>query len=731
LKRKKDDWQQFSIFNEVKKMIHLFFMVLIALACKSQAAQEWTLRNPIPPVPLNSVTWIGNQFIAVGRSSTILTSRDGIIWAERNWGDLQGAKNLSCIYASIDGEIVIVGQRESPINTMWAYTSWDGLSWTSREVNLPNASGFNGSIALASNTTCYVAVMTDYNPFPIIVQSQDGFDWKIVASNITHQRGKYLFNSVVWGNDKFVAVGDSGWVFASPDGTTWTKQDGIDTERLKGITWGDNQYVSVGKDGSIFASPDAITWTKRNSKTSVTLFCINWLNNQFIAGGDSGTILLSKDGIIWDTISSGVSYALTSIAYGAGQYVAVSNGAVGIISSPDGHTWTKRAKVVTINPLKSIALGESRYICVGDNGAIAASYDAISWTTMNSGTTANLFSIAWGNNRFIAVGDSGTIVSCSNDSSWKLMKTGAPYSLRSINYADSQFIVTRDSGRLETSPDGIVWTSRNAGTSKNINSVAYGNGRYIAVGEGGFMAYSSDCISWKNNNRDSSFTILSITWGNKGFVAVGKSPGKNSYELTHYGLILTSLDGLAWQSQPWRTDQDISDLVNVQWCGDKYIAFGISDIPTCMACMGPWNKQIASSDGVTWEDISEGLAQDPKAIVWGNNQLVLVGDSGTIWTSPYTATGTGVIKPLPQQTNYPFSLRASGKSLFVSMPVMGQKQTASIAICSIAGKGVRDSKLVFSNGIGKISIDNLPNGVYVLRVNQGLKNFGQKFSITR
>ena len=71
-------------------------------------------------------------------------------------------------------------------------------------------------------------------------------------------------SSVACGNGVFVAVGDSGWILRSLDGTTWTLKNPGTVNDLYSVTFGNNLFVAVGAGGTVLVSSDGATWTEKN-----------------------------------------------------------------------------------------------------------------------------------------------------------------------------------------------------------------------------------------------------------------------------------------------------------------------------------------------------------------------------------------------------------------------------------------------------------------------------------
>jgi len=74
--------------------------------------------------------------------------------------------------------------------------------------------------------------------------------------------------SAVYGNGRFVAVGNKGTVLTSPDGIAWTNQPAVTSRILYSITSGEDAYVAVGQEGTIITSMDGAAWIVRNSGTT-------------------------------------------------------------------------------------------------------------------------------------------------------------------------------------------------------------------------------------------------------------------------------------------------------------------------------------------------------------------------------------------------------------------------------------------------------------------------------
>ncbi|MES2695225.1 MAG: hypothetical protein V4773_17250, partial [Verrucomicrobiota bacterium] len=119
-------------------------------------------------------------------------------------------------------------------------------------------------------------------------------------------------NAIVYGDDRFVAVGEGGTVVTgSANGTNWTTRSSGTTRTLRGITYATSlkTFVAVGDAGTILSSPDGTTWTLRASGVDRQLNDIAWAPkrfanpNVFIAVSELGEALISYDLVSWTSRS--------------------------------------------------------------------------------------------------------------------------------------------------------------------------------------------------------------------------------------------------------------------------------------------------------------------------------------------------------------------------------------------------------------------------------------------
>jgi hypothetical protein len=132
--------------------------------------------------------------------------------------------------------------------------------------------------------------------------------------------------SVVFGKDRFVAVGYLSAVVGSADGSTWTNSVLAGDLWLHGVTYGHDRFVAVGEAGAVLASTDGVHWTIQDSGTDRSLQAVTCGANGFVAVGEPGLLLRSKTGADWQVDGLETNRWLFDVVEAEGLYVAVGAG---------------------------------------------------------------------------------------------------------------------------------------------------------------------------------------------------------------------------------------------------------------------------------------------------------------------------------------------------------------------------------------------------------------------
>jgi hypothetical protein len=305
---------------------------------------------------------------------------------------------------------------------------------------------------------------------------------KVTSSASIFDGGIY---SVAYGNNRFVAGGNSGRFAYSTNGTTWTNSTPSmgSSYIVQAITYG-TQFVAVGYFGRIDYSSDGTSWNNVTNTTFGTSFIndVAYGGGRYVAVGEDGKMAYSTNGSTWTAVTDSAfgTSPIYGITYTAGKFIAV--GASGKMAySTTGTTWTAVTDSKFSTSIYGITyggpLGKEKFVAVGGS-YIAYSTDGMTWTRATSSYyNSGLFSrglnrIAWGGNKFITVASAGVML----------------FSLDGINWAKI------DGGT------GTGKTQFDTDSLSTIEDIVYGNGRFLAVGSksNGLLSVASSEMAISN-----------------------------------------------------------------------------------------------------------------------------------------------------------------------------------------------------------------------------------------
>ena len=331
------------------------------------------------------------------------------------------------------------------------YASDDLAVWSQVATNIPSVSSvvFGNGKFLASTWA------------GTFVESSNGMNWQHSAPEPT----PFSLADMKYLDGRFVGVGGKRLSF-SIDGTTWTNNVTItNTENeayFESITFGNGRYVAGGQHRSVWTSLDGLNWTNPAPDLidpAYSAVKVAYGNGVFVGvSGDQADVLASPDGLNWTAqelitnTSSSVSFS--DVTFGNGRFVAVAGSLAA--TSTDGTNWTSAP---TAGWLYSVAAGNGKFVGVGYL-TNAFSTNGVDWTYQASSSAEPLVDVAFGGGFFVAIGTGGYVglpreypiwVSAdgthwSRRSSWTSRPTSA------VAFGDGSFVVVGTGAILQSDP---------------------------------------------------------------------------------------------------------------------------------------------------------------------------------------------------------------------------------------------------------------------------------------
>ena len=411
--------------------------------------------------------------------------------------DINGEKHLGVIY-SIDTGTGAIGFYATSTNSG---STWNKIGlippsgYSSIYDPLTNKYSLRSSIVggyddsfLISN--CYKNSTT--NNIDVFVKEINPTDSGILLNDIPTQSG-------------MIGIGPNGYI-GIYENSSWNQITPVTSSKLNDIVYGDSKFVAVGNSGVIVTSNDGRNWTQRTTETTQDLYAVAYNpSGAFCAVGASGTVLTSTNGITWtEEFYIAPTINLKGITtFNPYQYWVVVGNDNGSNTSRlytsntlNGTAWTSRT--IGHNQIwNDITSSPTLLVIVGNNGTIYTSGDGITWTARSSGTSEHLNSVSRSTARFVAVGNNGAVTISSTGTTWYI-QSPAPTSqdlLSSVPVGSGMYIGA--SGYYANSAGGLIPYTTISSGSEVLNGLSYG------IISGVYYGYGTTPVStseWKKVN---------------------------------------------------------------------------------------------------------------------------------------------------------------------------------------------------------------------------------------
>ncbi len=519
------------------------------------------------------------------------------------------------------GKFVVVGDRGVSMTTS------DGQSGEMFTINRDydlQAVVFNGSQYVAVGNRAHGVVDASVAETAVFL-STDAQNWSQQdAGDISE------LNDVTWTGNAFLAMGESGKLTRSSDGSSWTVETIATTKTINALHW-DSTLGFGAASGSqvIYTSADSSTWIERDN-TSIFEFVSD--GNRMIGLGSLGLLYSSQDGQDWQSDSSGNSVFSGSVLRGADWsgtdlVISAQNGEIAVRSPgswDDGDGLWTTTDANANGSLNNVAFLNGTYLSVGEGSAMLSATDPANWSVYSTDAVegADLNAIANnGSGVKVAVGDAGWVATSDSPTSvWSGQQlTSVADSLNDVVWTGTQFAATgrstvtgstntEDVIVVLTSPDGHTWSELNVdGSPIGMSRIAGHEGTVAVASFTGHVAVcDTSCIERELNDLPRN-----IEWAGDRFVVVGD-----------VGLFKTSSDGQSWTDGNIPTGYGLKAMAY----GDGTLVVGQNTSNT--------NKVFITSDFSTWETI-EVTDPDWSSLRWlhyEDGQFV-GGTTGFLWTS--------------------------------------------------------------------------------------------------
>ena len=384
-------------------------------------------------------------------------------------------------------------------------------------ISVSNDQNADGNTTLTLNTGGISGTITDSSSGTVI-SGVSVTNTTTGASTTSNDSGAYNFLNLVPGNH---SLSFSKSNYQTKSAIIAVMSDQISNGNTT-LTLSPNQFVAVGASGTIIASVDGSTWTTKTSGTTTELFKVKHLNSKLYAVGRNGLLLKSDNGNSWESISTGTTANFMDIHYYNNLYVIVggnesSGGNSIILTSTDTSSWTK-ITTTTQRELSGITYLNTRYVavaCCGTNvtsNSIGSSTDGSNWgfSGTNFSQNRSLNGLTTDSSSLYAAGGSGLIIKSNDFFNWTQLTTGITSMLQDITHGSGKLVAVGNGGTIIYSADGTNWTDETINGAENLYGVNHGHSLYIAVGNNGAIYKSSNSTNWESLASPTSSLLRSV-----------------------------------------------------------------------------------------------------------------------------------------------------------------------------------------------------------------------------
>lgn len=598
------------------------------IALSSMDGSKWTKNKTNIDTCLNSVIWDGKRFVATGGKSVFI-SNDGISWNKAS------TQNYKFNDIAWNGKIYVAPVSYQSFDSGTIAYSSDGSKWTLKKIG---------------DIDTFRSIAWNGNKFLVLDgnkawTSADGITWSSKSINLGEEVNFASSNIGISGSDFLVNVnnGTENEVYKSKDGFNWTEYT-----RDKLGKYGYNAFVKtidrnfIRGYGSLgnkeYLSADGENWAVLDYKEYfINGIAYNPYNGKFVIVATGGTLILlepknekidnsaDNTNIIWSKYEN-KKYDFNKSTIDSEP---VSNGLSG-------------------NDLNSIAYNGETYVVVDDYGIISTSKDGVNWARVSSNVKSKLNYILWSEDRFVVVGKDGTILESLDGYTWKNCSLGESVDLKKVIWDGKRYVIFSDSGKVYINEDNSSKKDLGGWKSKKLGDVNYGHfidaeydGKKYVISCDSNIYISYDLekftrVEVVNEVKPYDCRYYNIIWDGEKFSATYTKyylVDRNSalsYKAKPYEAqktrILESYDGVSWKEQTKIGDVKDSFRLN-------YISYPISDGDRANNMYEDWEYECLPGN-ISWVEREAGkVKQVNRLIVWNGNGFVLCGEDGAIYTS--------------------------------------------------------------------------------------------------
>lgn len=528
-----------------------------------------------------------------------------------------------------------------------------------------------------------------------------GESWTTFDTTSDFQSG--ISAMAVDGNILYAAHHDTGIYASSDDGATWTYVGkGIEGRYINSMTISDTSIFCGTYEDGIFRSTDnGTSWIQVNNgltNMDVTSFIVS--GSTIFAGTlNRGIFRSDNNGDLWTPANNGMDDYIGILSMWSDSADFVLGSIYGYIYASDnsGVSW-RRLYGLPVTWISSLAVkDETVFAGTFNDGLFKTTNNGGAWEECENGIPfwLNIITLAIaGKDIYVGTGD-GIYVSENNGESWVALHNGLPNDLdvnSIIITGNNIFAGTNDFGVYLSTDQGASWAPVNNGLAfKSVSSLAYLNGKLFAGTQGGVYTSSNNGGLWTSFNTGlTDPCVTSLVVRGSGIMAGTICEGG--------GLFYSDVESDSW----------------VQIISGVQISCITESNAGLFATTYSARLFMSTDDGISWEEVSDGLPSLNIYSVLVNGNNIYVGtNGGGVYINSTLLTG---VKEAVTNTD-PVRIYPNPANSTITIYVDDISQDGRFTIFSVSGQKMLD--FPFNNTHTSFDISKFPSGAYFLRYENG------------
>jgi len=448
--------------------------------------------------------WIGSQ---------LFRSSNGMDWVEVNLTDSPEERLAISGLAEIGGRFVLTNSEYGGLKTNGLWASDDGADWSpiySGQTRYFSVAG-GGGLFMAGGSNGSVAVSEDgviwrYEQFPYVIGyvsggiNSPGTPRYSSPQNLVFYEGKFVALAGGHGGVPLVVASEDGieWeVIASNvnwPGSTGTWPQGLDRAEITSLRLGGGGIYALGEHGNLWTTTDWETDLERLLPWSAWNWrAVSASDEVVVAVGEKGRFMWSEDGVTFTSGELPEAAEAYAMAWSGTEFVAVGGTEVEarVWRSENGMSWESEEVSWLGAPMHAVIWDGRKFVMAGEGGRMTSSPDGRNWSFAGSGTTRNLRHLAFHDGRYVVTSDDGFARWTEDLSAWKEHEIGGDESR--ISYGNGVWMFGQWRPQL-TSDFEVWWEKENGNTGKCL---FFAFGHFATIYGNGRIGISADGTRWE------------------------------------------------------------------------------------------------------------------------------------------------------------------------------------------------------------------------------------------